>query len=78
MTIVSIISWLASIGSIGGQLLTMNKKTIGWAVWSTSAVFWIITSVVTANWSQLPMWIFWLVTDIIAWIKWTRDDNSKK
>ena len=76
LSILSIIAWTATIGSIVGQVFIIFKKTIGFGIWSVAAVLQIIVAFSTGNMSQLVLWIFFLIMDIISWVKWIHDDRK--
>jgi nicotinamide riboside transporter PnuC len=78
MTFLSIIGWLATIGGIGGQIFIMFKQTKGWYIWTVAAIFQIIFAYLTGSISQLVLWIFFLIMDVMSLIKWKMDDKRKE
>ena len=78
MTFLSIIGWLATIGGISGQIFIMFKKINGFYVWAVAAIFQIVLAYLTGSISQLVLWIFFLIMDVISLVKWKIDDEKAK
>ena len=64
------LGWVATILSITGILLNANLIIWCWSVWILSNVFWIIWSINKKEWSQLVLWIVFLITNIYGWYQW--------
>lgn len=64
------LGWVATILSITGILLNANLIIWCWSVWILSNVFWIIWSINKKEWSQLVLWIIFLITNIYGWYQW--------
>lgn len=79
---VTIVSVLALITSLSGNILVNYKRRIGFIIWSISNVFWIwVNFISTLNVSQVIMYVVYLLLNIQGFIVWGRKQrlqNGKK
>lgn len=70
---VTIVSVLALITSLSGNILVNYKRRIGFIIWSISNVFWIwVNFISTLNVSQVIMYLVYLLLNIQGFIVWGR------
>ena len=70
---VTIVSVLALITSLSGNILVNYKRRIGFIIWSISNVFWIwVNFISTLNVSQVIMYVVYLLLNIQGFIVWGR------
>lgn len=64
------LSWIATIGSILGNIGVIKKKLWGMKVWTFATAVWIIYALITHNKAQLIMFCFYEVLNLYGWYKW--------
>ena len=64
------LSWIATIGSILGNIGVIKKKLWGMKVWTFATAIWIIYALITHNKAQLIMFCFYEVLNLYGWYKW--------
>lgn len=70
---VTIVSVLALITSLSGNILVNYKRRIGFIIWSISNVFWIwVNFISTLNVSQVIMYLVYLLLNMQGFIVWGR------
>lgn len=69
--LITILSVLGTIFSLGGNLLIMFKKRSGWLAWIVGNILWItINFIGTMNWPMVIMYVVYLIINVTAFIKW--------
>lgn len=72
------ISVLALILSILGNILINCKKRLGFIVWIISNIFWLIVNFIgNTNYSQVLMYIIYVVINADGYLKWKKHEDSK-
>lgn len=75
---ITIISIIATILSLSGNLLVNYKKKIGFIIWIASNILWIFINLISElNVSQCIMFFFYAVLNVSGYIKWNKEDKSK-
>lgn len=70
---VTIVSVLALVTSLSGNILVNYKRRIGFIIWSISNVFWIwVNFISTLNVSQVIMYLVYLLLNMQGFIVWGR------
>ena len=65
------LSILGMIFSLGGNVLIMEKKCIGWLAWIVGNVLWILINFIDAlNIPMVIMYVVYLIINIGGYIKW--------
>lgn len=67
---ITFLSWIATIGSILGNIGVIKKKLWGMKVWTFATAVWIIYTLITHNKAQLIMFCFYEVLNLYGWYKW--------
>jgi len=67
---ITFLSWIATIGSIIGNIGVIKKKLWGMKVWTFATAVWIIYALITHNKAQLIMFCFYEVLNLYGWYKW--------
>lgn len=67
---ITFLSWIATIGSILGNIGVIKKKLWGMKVWTFATAVWIIYALITHNKAQLIMFCFYEVLNLYGWYKW--------
>jgi nicotinamide riboside transporter PnuC len=73
-----ILQWLASIGSMVGNIGVIKKQWWGMLIWTIATILWIIYTINIKNYSQLTMFIFYEILNIIGLCKWIKDYKVNK
>jgi nicotinamide riboside transporter PnuC len=73
-----ILQWLASIGSMVGNIGVIKKQWWGMLIWTIATILWIIYAINIKNYSQLTMFIFYEILNIIGLCKWIKDYKVNK
>jgi len=71
--LITLLQWVASIGSILGNIGVVKKKLWGMQVWTIATALWIIYAIITKTHSQLIMFTFYEVLNLMGWIKWRKE-----
>jgi len=66
----TLLSWIATIGSIIGNIGVVKKKLWGMQIWTFGTAIWIIYALITHNKAQLIMFCFYEVLNLYGWYKW--------
>ena len=65
------LSILGMIFSLGGNILIMEKKRVGWLAWIVGNVLWILINFIDAlNIPMVIMYVVYLIINIGGYIKW--------
>jgi len=65
------LSILGMIFSLGGNVLIMEKKRVGWLAWIIGNILWIIINFIDAlNIPMVIMYVVYLIINIGGYIKW--------
>jgi len=67
---ITFLSWIATIGSILGNIGVVKKKLWGMQIWTFATAVWIIYALITHNKAQLIMFCFYEVLNLYGWYKW--------
>lgn len=67
---ITFLSWIATIGSILGNIGVIKKKLWGMQIWTFATAAWIIYALITHNKPQLIMFCFYEVLNLYGWYKW--------
>jgi len=72
MSIYQLLSILALIFSLGGNILINFKKRMGFIVWIVSNTIWIAVNFISVqiNWSQIIMFTVYIGLSIHGYINW--------
>lgn len=71
--VITILTWVAAISSIGGNLGVIYKKLWGMQLWTIGSVLWIIYALQTKNHAQLAMFLIYTGLNIKGWIEWSKE-----
>lgn len=65
------LSILGMIFSLGGNILIMEKKRIGWLAWIVGNILWIVINFIDVlNIPMVIMYVVYLIINIGGYIKW--------
>lgn len=64
------LSIIATLLSITGNLLVNKKNRIGFIIWIFPNMFWIYIALNNINYSQAFLFLFYCVLNIDGFIKW--------
>lgn len=67
---ITFLSWIATIGSIIGNIGVIKKKLWGMQIWTIGTAIWIVYAILTHNTAQLIMFCFYEVLNLYGWYKW--------
>lgn len=74
MNLILILSILGAIFSLGGNILIMLKKRIGWIAWIVGNILWIAVNIIGVfNLPMVLMYIAYFIINIGGFIKWKGD-----
>lgn len=74
---ITIISCIALFLSLYGNFLIIYKNILGFPVWITSNILWIIVNFIgEPNYPQIFMFVAYAGTSIMGWIKWYKDGTE--
>ena len=74
---IGIMSFVALVLSLAGNALINLRKRIGFFVWILSNVAWIAVNMMgTPNWSQIAMFVVYVVFNVHGWIKWGKIEEK--
>lgn len=72
---VLVLSILAMLSSLGGNILIMFKKKSGWIVWILGNLLWILINFLgTLNVPMVIMYLVYIVINIMGFIEWKRKE----
>ena len=70
---VQVLSIIAMLSGLGGNLLMAKKNILVFPVWILSNILWIIVGFLTyVNISQMAMYAVYTVMQIYAWREWKK------
>ena len=70
-----ILSILAMLSSLGGNILIMFKKKSGWIVWILGNLLWILINFLgTLNVPMVIMYLVYIIINIMGFIEWKRKE----
>lgn len=76
---VTIISVLGMLFSLGGNILIMMKKKSGWLAWVVGNVLWIVYNFITnVNIPMVMMYLVYTFINIMGYCKWCEQEDKKK
>ena len=67
---IKIVGWIATSLSMIGILLNAYQIIWCWAVWIISNFVWIYWSYKKKVWSQVVLWIGFLIANVFGWYVW--------
>lgn len=66
-----ILSILGAAFSLGGNILIMLKKKMGWLMWILGNIAWIAVNIIgTFNLPMVIMYIVYFIINVAGFIKW--------
>ena len=66
-----ILSILGAAFSLGGNVLIMLKKRMGWLMWILGNIAWIAVNIIgTFNLPMVIMYIVYFIINVAGFIKW--------
>ena len=69
----TILEWIGFVLSVFGGVLVAYKQRTGFMVWIISNVILITFSILTNLWGLMLMYLFFLGTAILGWVKWKEE-----
>lgn len=76
--LLQILSIIALLLSITGNLLINHKKKSGFIIWIVSNVFWITVNFIsTPNYPQVLMYLVYMFINLDGFIKWRKSGMRK-
>ena len=74
---IDVMSFVALVLSLAGNALINFRKRIGFFVWILSNVAWIAVNMMgTPNWSQIAMFVVYVVFNVHGWMKWGKIEGK--
>jgi hypothetical protein len=73
-TFIILLSYIAMILSIVGNLYVNRKMVIGMWLWIFGSILWMIFATYSQTWSQLIMFSIYTILNIEGIIKWNKKD----
>ena len=74
MNLILILSILGAVFSLGGNILIMLKKRIGWLAWIVGNFLWIGVNIIGVfNLPMVLMYIAYFIINLGGFIKWKGD-----
>lgn len=75
--LINIISVIALILSLVGNILINRKNKLGFYIWTLSNIVWIIVNFISIpNYPQIIMYLCYACINIDGIIKWTKDEKK--
>lgn len=69
--IVTLLSIFGTIFSLGGNVLLMFKKRIGWIVWIIGNILWILVNFIgVLNIPMVCMYLVYLIINLGGYLNW--------
>lgn len=66
-----ILSILGAAFSLGGNILIMLKKRMGWLMWILGNIAWIAVNIIgTFNLPMVIMYVVYFIINVAGFIKW--------
>ena len=73
------LSIIALILSLVGNILVNYKKKLGFIIWISSNVFWIVINFLgDVNYPQVIMYIIYAVLNVQGYINWSKSEKKIK
>lgn len=74
---ITFLSVLGAVLSLGGNIAIAKKKKIGWIIWIAGNIDWIAVNIIgTFNLPMVIMYIAYLGINIKGYIDWNKQDES--
>ena len=71
-----VISVIAMVFSILGNILVNHKKKSGFVIWTLSNILWVIVNVIgEINIPQCIMFVLYGILNVVGWIRWSKEDK---
>lgn len=71
------LSVLGTIFSLGGNILIILKKRVGWIAWIVGNLLWIAVNILGAfNLPMVIMYLVYLVVNLVGFIRWKDKSES--
>ena len=75
--LINILSTIALILSLGGNILVNYQKRFGFIIWGVSNIFWILVNFLgNLNVPQVIMYVIYLILNIQGFIIWSKKNDS--
>ena len=73
-----VLSALALMSSLAGNVLVNFKKKIGFVVWSLSNILWVAVNLLAeqTNWFQIAMFVVYMGLNIHGFIMWSKRNEN--
>lgn len=68
----TIMSWLATIGSIIGNVGVIYKKLWGMWIWTIAGLIWVLYSIIRKDYAQLAMYLFYTGLNVWGIVQWSK------
>ena len=66
-----ILSILGAAFSLGGNILIMLKKRMGWLMWILGNIAWIAVNIIgTFNLPMVIMYVVYFIINVAGYVKW--------
>lgn len=76
---VTILSVIATVFSLSGNLLVNYKKRSGFIIWTIANILWIYVNIISElNISQCIMFLCYGALNVMGFIKWRKEDKKDK
>jgi nicotinamide riboside transporter PnuC len=73
------LSIIALILSLIGNILVNYKKKLGFIIWISSNVFWIVVNFMgDVNYPQVIMYLVYAVLNVQGYVNWSRSEKKVK
>lgn len=77
ITVISLLSTIATILSIGGNVLLAKKIIWVFPIWIISNILWIgIVYVQSGNIQMIVMYAVYIGTSIFSWLNWKKEEKN--
>ena len=74
--LLEIISWIATGGSLFGQILINKRNKLAFPVWITSNLLWIVVNIIgTFNLANVIMYVVYTIFNISGYINWRKAEK---
>ena len=78
-SMVFVISTIALIFALTGNILVNFRKKLGFVIWTISNILWIAVNFLgTLNIPQVIMYLVYIMLNIQGFIVWSRKDKSQR
>ena len=73
------LSIIALVLSLVGNILVNYKKKLGFVIWISSNVFWIVVNFMgDVNYPQVIMYIVYAILNVQGYINWSKSEKKIK